>query len=489
MKDNLGVMRLSLIGEILIRDGMNNFRENSKQVKGVIELPKKQVPMVKNNYTRRLQKMSTRLKKMGLVVVVGVIMNFLLVTTPVAAKTTIDFYEYVVVEATKTLTKKAITEFEAQHPNIKINAMYHDWGSHIPKLMALAAAGKPPEVAHVDWDMAVSFYLNDILTPLDSYIERDRINLDDFYSYLDIKDKIYGLPYTISTMVVYLNMDLLQKAGFKYPAENWTRGDALEMARKMSKDTNGDGKIDQWGIDFGLSRAPANGAYWSLWNIWSFGGTGITNDSWTKCTLDEPEAIESYRWFTDLIFKYKVAPAAGQIGARIDPFDTAEVAMEIFGSWKFSGLERYDFSKDVAPLFVNPEGERYIQTAEGYYSLLKGCAHPEEGWKFLKFLTAESKDIQMIETAARKSVLMTDWVEKYQSHFPHLASAIKTTFESIRSHMIGPKYNEFLNALSQPLTLIFIGEISPEEVCKKATVTGDKVLKSAGAEYPGFFGK
>ncbi len=56
------------------------------------------------------------------------------------------------------------------------------------------------------------------------------------------------MPRDITSKVMFFNTELFEKAGVAIPDANWTWDDFEAIARKMTRDLDGDGKTDQWGI-------------------------------------------------------------------------------------------------------------------------------------------------------------------------------------------------------------------------------------------------
>lgn len=81
-----------------------------------------------------------------------------------------------------------------------------------------------------------------------------------FKSVIDLvtyNGKLYGIPYSCSPTILYYNKDLFDKAGVSYPNNNWKWEDFKDAAKKLAKDTDGDGKTDQWGVDFNVFQFSA----------------------------------------------------------------------------------------------------------------------------------------------------------------------------------------------------------------------------------------
>ncbi len=85
------------------------------------------------------------------------------------------------------------------------------------------------------------------------------------------------MPVLQSVVTYIYNVDLFKKAGLdpKAPPETWA--ELEEAARKLTCDTDGDGKIDQWGgIRFDLNRPSPITSVVPF--VWQAGGDLISAD-------------------------------------------------------------------------------------------------------------------------------------------------------------------------------------------------------------------
>lgn len=61
----------------------------------------------------------------------------------------------------------------------------------------------------------------------------------------------YALPREVEPTLMFVNKTLLEKENIEMPKNDWTWNDFYEICKKVTKDTDGDGKIDQFGaVDF-----------------------------------------------------------------------------------------------------------------------------------------------------------------------------------------------------------------------------------------------
>ena len=92
--------------------------------------------------------------------------------------------------------------------------------------------------------------------------------------------------------MVYYNKNLFDAAGIAYPTADWTWDDFTEDAKALTLDTNGDGKMDQWGTI-------SNGWPPPQMFIWQAGGDVISPDLATS-PIDSPEAHRRHEILPEL---------------------------------------------------------------------------------------------------------------------------------------------------------------------------------------------
>src|SRR5256884_4670897 len=103
-------------------------------------------------------------------------------------------------------------------------------------------------------------------------------------------------------MVVY-NRDLLDRAAIPYPTDDWTWDAFLRAAQRLTRDRDGDGRMDQWGAAF--DRRPS---FWLPW-IWAGGGDVLCPDGRRASgCLDAPATVAAIRWYAGWVTRWGVAP-------------------------------------------------------------------------------------------------------------------------------------------------------------------------------------
>jgi multiple sugar transport system substrate-binding protein len=239
------------------------------------------------------------------------------------------------------------------------------------------AAGMPPDLAltHLQTHAEnVEFGLYADLTP---FVERDRVDLYRFFpkggvdAFLS-NGRVTAIPSQLSTHLMWYNKSLLDANGAAYPSRDWRMTEEMVThARKLTRDIDGDGVIDQWG--FGsvnmYTMAPL------------FWGAMMWTPDLRHSNLLDPKVREAYEWVHEI---YNTRQIADRRLGEENAFRKGKLAMmggiqAMFG--KFSGLP-WDWDVEVWP--IAPAGPVTSGSGAGI-SIANGAAQPEAAWSFLKY--------------------------------------------------------------------------------------------------------
>ena len=116
----------------------------------------------------------------------------------------------------------AIAAFEAAHPDIKVNHETTQNEQYKTKIKAAMSAGTDLPDVFFTWGMS---FLGDFVNAgrvlcLDEYYDQYKDELaKNMCANASYDGKLYGVPYTMSCVVLFANMDLLAKAGWDHIPE------------------------------------------------------------------------------------------------------------------------------------------------------------------------------------------------------------------------------------------------------------------------------
>ena len=279
----------------------------------------------------------------------------------------------------------AVDEFNKEYAG-KIKIVYEPIpGNYKVKLTAMLSAGTAPDIFYVDVNWAEEFFSKGVIEPLDFYIKMYKLDLDDFYPSLlkafEYKGHIYGLPKDFSTLVLFYNKKMFDEVGLPYPDSSWTWFDLLYAAAKLTRDTDGDGKTDVWGLALypnALNRV--------IPFILQAGGRVVKEDLSTA--LGEEEAIEGMKFYFDLHSRWKVAVAPADVGAGWlgDAFGKQKVAMVMSGPWMLGFLKENFPEVEFGVAELPHLKKRATMVYTVCYAIPKTSKHKKEAFIAMKFL-------------------------------------------------------------------------------------------------------
>ncbi|HEX9394111.1 MAG TPA: extracellular solute-binding protein, partial [Gemmatimonadales bacterium] len=151
------------------------------------------------------------------------------------------------------LEERALAEFRQTHAEVTVVQQSAGTGQaeYRERILTSMAAGTPPDVFLFDNIDVPAFLDRRAVLDLAPFLPRVGVDLTRYDStVLSIFRRgsaVYALPKGYTPMVVAYNKALFDRAGLPYPTDDWTWDDFSRIARLLTRDTDGDGQIDQWG--------------------------------------------------------------------------------------------------------------------------------------------------------------------------------------------------------------------------------------------------
>ncbi|MGH7613582.1 MAG: ABC transporter substrate-binding protein, partial [Gemmatimonadales bacterium] len=230
------------------------------------------------------------------------------------------------------LERRALRAFEQAHPGVTVQQQSAGTGQaeYRERILTSMVAGRPPDVFLLDNIDVPAFADRGVLLDLAPYLPRlgiDPARYDSTVLAIFRRgDALYALPKGYTPMVVVYNKDLFDRAGVPYPTDDWTWDDFLRTATTLTRDSDGDGQVDQWGTAFDRRVF-----LWLPW-IWSGGGDVLCADGRRASgCLDSPTSVAAIRWYTNWVTADSVVPRQfnlrRSLGDNLRLFYTGKVAM------------------------------------------------------------------------------------------------------------------------------------------------------------------
>ncbi len=398
--------------------------------------------------------------------------------------------------------KDIIARFEAENPNIKIDLEIVNADQLTTKLTAGAAAGITPDVSQADADLIVEFARKGFLAPVDNFIDETGRDKWQPGSVMNFDGHDWSVPYGGSTTVLWYRKDLFEQHGVKHPT-NWAEW--LEAAKKLTLDTNGDGKTDVYGMSI-----PAGQNAWTsyvfLYMLWANGQTMFDKD--LNLTLNNPAALETLKQYAELV---KLAPPDAPTYSyyeTIDAFVAGRTAMAVYFGRLLSKAATDNPAVEEVTGALQWPAEKLEITGGGYdsYVVYEKSKVKDEAFKWLKYLTTSEAAAQFmltvpghilppfydenIEKALKEDPLLQKHKEDLDVLVKSQAFSIGATYESgsiqdgkfVPGNMtVNPYLNEIIsqNILSQMVQKVVVAGEAPEAALEWADKEIQKIVAAA----------
>ena len=292
--------------------------------------------------------------------------------------------------------------FEAKSPGVKIEAEGLAWGDLEGKIMASLAAGDPPELSHGQPITCTALQSKGLLLPLDDVVkEIGEANIwEQVRRVCNVGGKQYGLVHAAGTSLLIYRKDLAEKHGLKAP-KTWS--DLVQAAKALTLDTNGDGRIDIYGISLPGDNLFINILLGEL--IKANGGQLFDKNN--RPMLTDPKMIETLEFWRDLS---RYAPPGWEGHGYLQTFQNLygqKAAMMLAGYGRGAGMIEKFAPKEMAndkifDVWVKPHGpsgsEPAAQVDEEPWMLFKEAKNTKEAVEFLKFFYKDDNYLEYIRT-------------------------------------------------------------------------------------------
>lgn len=291
---------------------------------------------------------------------------------------------------------KAVEEFEKNNPNIKVK-LQHIPADYDTKLATMIAGNTAPDVALMYKTTALAWADEGKIYDISSMIDTDNEISEDTYidgSFIHTDpETVIGITPCQEVFGLYYNVDAFEEAGVELPPtkseEAWSWEEFIEVCQKLTIDYNGKNATEE-GFDpdnikqFGINMPS------SIWQTFlNLNEVKIVNDDGTQSNLTDPVVIDTVQKLADLSVKYHVAPSPAQsktLPAPAVALQSRKIAMDWDGQWVQLDLANSNVNYDVGVL---PKMKTNTNTLFGeVMSIFSTTKHPEEAWKFLKWMTS-----------------------------------------------------------------------------------------------------
>lgn len=285
------------------------------------------------------------------------------------------------------ILEDAIDIFEKQHPGVRVEyvsgIMKEDYSEWISQQIL---NGTVPDLFFVMGENFNDFAEIGVLKDLTRLIEEDRdFDPEGFYSsayaYGNYEGKQYALPYECAPKLMFVNKSILTAEGLSMPDFTWTWKDFYDICQKVTKDTDGNGTIDQFGTV---------GYTWE--DAFDSNGVQLFHPRGTECYLTDEkvgEAIGFMERLENLNSGYSVSSKDFALGNVVfQPMLFSEY--RAYKSYPLSIKKYSGFEWECITMPAGPSGDNISRLDTLSLGMSAETVHADYAWDFMKLLTSDS---------------------------------------------------------------------------------------------------
>lgn len=334
-------------------------------------------------------------------------------------------------------------EFEAAHPDIKINVRTVQFEDMVNDLARAIATNDAPDITYIDNPEVALFASRGLLLDVKPYIDAsDIVDEADIFpgplSSVTYEGGIYGIPRGANTIALYYNADMYRAAGLDpdSPPETW---DELYEAAKAL--TNAENNV--YGIAFSAVGTEEGTFQFLPWLQMTGGDYDDVNTEGGAAALN----------FWKKLLDEKLASPDTLIRGQWDStgtFNAGSAAMSISGPWelpRMSSEAQFEYRAALLPI---PEvgSPRASALGEGDNVILSNSDNPDEAFMFVEFLYSQmdrvwnefgylpASNVEVVDPKNAEIYAVYEESMKYARNrgphpeWPRISKAIQTAIQS-----------------------------------------------------------
>ncbi|MBT3375876.1 MAG: sugar ABC transporter substrate-binding protein [Lentisphaerae bacterium] len=363
---------------------------------------------------------------------------------------------------TRPMYRGVVKRFEEAHPNITVQILEIP-ANYYGKVLVMIAGRNAPDLMWMGQSFA-EFAARGVFLDLSEKLETE-VDLEEYLpqalSWYRVEGKQYGIPFGIDMNYIAYNKTLFDEAGVPYPTDDWDYDCFLKTAKALTRDIDGDGRIDQYGFKGELAKS-------------SFGAQVISPDG-KDVLCNRPEMIEALRTNLNLAREHHVSPLPEDSDFQgLDTytyFRQGKAAMMQFFTWNLPFLRR-QCSEMNWDIVNNPKVRQRGHWASSQAVLVSSSTrHPEEAWLLAREFFGDEVQQRMAARGLPPSRRIAEMVIQNQrktGQKPANIAALRRASDSLYPNPRIPNLSEILSLYGSAAGGVPTGRSTPEEAMARA---------------------
>ena len=299
-------------------------------------------------------------------------------------------------------------KFMEENPNVNIEIQAISSNDIYTKLAAMVTSPDDlPTLFFTSADQAPTLYDLGLMDDLNNYLDEETLGTfaNGVTEACTLDDTLAFYPIDVQPLAMLYRTDRFEEAGLDVPT---TWDEFLECAKALTKDSDGDGEIDQWGFSMvGSNNSSGQSRFMSY--LWSNGCNCVSYDedseTW-KADLGD-NILDLVSFWTDMNNEYGVVPTGiteVDYATAANYFSMGYTSMMLTGSNAIgvAYANNPELKGKIGSFPIPGEHSGTMLNAEGYAL----CSYAEEEEKkaavdFLKFFTNNDSELMFWQSSGK----------------------------------------------------------------------------------------
>lgn len=279
---------------------------------------------------------------------------------------------------------------------IKIELLSNPYADTKTQIAAGAAAGTMADVVGLDGSWVYDFAKQGSISNLTKLMEKDGYDVSQLSDQIKYEGNTYMIPVVNFAYPLYVNMDILKKAGVEKVPTTWT--EFMDACEKITS------KIDAAAYAIPLSSEAPNGIQnqFMSW-VWASGGSMLNEG---KPGLKGNETVKAVTdLFKEMSEKGYLAKGVNAMKEQdmVNEFQNGRLAFMVDGISHLTLIkeEAPDLNFDYAPMPVKDgyAEKSGLDVANWGIGIASNCEHQEEAMKFVEYLMSPEVNAELAQLA------------------------------------------------------------------------------------------
>ncbi|GAB4452951.1 MAG: sugar ABC transporter substrate-binding protein [Anaerolineae bacterium] len=315
---------------------------------------------------------------------------------PAGEPVTLEFIQWWEPELPAGEFRALMDEFEAQNPGIKVELISGPYASTKEQVVAGAAAGTMSDVVGLDGAWVSDFVKQGSIANLTDLMSQAGYDDSELASQIQLNGSTYMIPVVNFVYPVFVNLDLMEKAGIANPPASRT-----EFADAATKLTDAENNVYGWVLP--LSMEQPNGIQNDVMSwVWASGGSMMKDGQPDLTNEDVRSAMEYIKGLYDAGV---IAPGSFSMKEqdKVEEFTNGRVGMMVDSLAHINLIRErnpdLNFAITALPAKDDYTGKRGLPYASWGIGISATSEHQAEAWKLVQFLMSAETNSKLSSIA------------------------------------------------------------------------------------------